>query len=197
MNKQVHHQAKDLARREVLADGFVGKLGEFADEFLEHQAHLHVVDLVRVQLDAGELLSDLIQQLGLVQALDRGGEIEVLEDRAHVRSEALDVAVEVGADVVLIAHELAHVQRRDVVEVQAGLALDEGFEGDAGRLSGGVFLERGSLAGREHAVQPAQHGERQNDAAVFALLEVAAQAVGDGPDEGGEGLLVHGLAGPP
>ena len=182
---------------EVFAGGFVGEFGELADQFLEHQAHLHVVDLVRVQLDAGELFRDLVEQLGLVQALDRGGKVEVLEDRAHVRREALDVAVQVGADVVLIAHELAHVQRRDVVEVQAGLALDERLKRDACRLPGGVFLELGSLAGREHAVQSAQHGERKDDADVFALLEVAAQAVGDGPDEGGEGLLVHGLAGYP
>jgi hypothetical protein len=60
-------------------------------------------------------------------------------------------------------------------------------------LLGGVLLEqRGFLGGGEHAVQPAQHRERQDHAAVLALLEVAAQKVGHGPDEGRECLLVHG-----
>jgi hypothetical protein len=45
--QQVHHQPDHLARGEVLTGRLVGELGELADQLLEHQAHLHVVDLGR------------------------------------------------------------------------------------------------------------------------------------------------------
>ena len=112
---------------------------------------------------------------------------------AHVGREALDVAVQVGADVVLVAHELAHVERRDVVEVQPGLARARRARRRCRRPRlAACSASTAALVGCEHAVQAAQHGERQDDPAVLALLEVAAQQVGDRPDEGGEGLLVHG-----
>ena len=44
--------------------------------------------------------------LALRQPLDWVCEFEALEDVAHSRREALDVAEQVGADVVLVAHEL-------------------------------------------------------------------------------------------
>jgi len=91
-----------------------------------------------------------------------------------------------------LAYELAHVRRRDVVEVQPGHTLHEGVEGDAGGLFRGVLLEHRGLGGGEDAVQAPQHVEGQDDPAVLAPLEIAAQEIGDRPDEGGEGLLVHG-----
>jgi hypothetical protein len=51
--------------------------------------------------------------------------------------------------------------------------------------------QHGGLGGFEHAVEAAQHGEGQDDLAVVGLLVVATEEVGDGPDEGGQGLLVH------
>jgi hypothetical protein len=38
--KEIHHEPDGVAWGEVFPGGFVGKLGEFADEFLEHRAHL-------------------------------------------------------------------------------------------------------------------------------------------------------------
>ena len=175
----------------MLAGGLIRKFGELADQLLENQPHLDVVDLAGVHVDAREPLRDQIEQLVLVKPLDRPAELEVLKDGTHIRREALDVAVEVGADIVLVAHELAHVERRDVVEVETGLALDEGLEGDLGRLLGGELLEGGLFGWGEHAVQAAQDREREDHATVLALLEVTPQEVGDGPDQGGKGLLVH------
>ena len=57
-----------------------------------------------------------------------------------------------SGELVLVAHELAHVERRHVVEIQARLAFDEGLEGDAGGLLRGVLLEQLGLGQREHAV---------------------------------------------
>ena len=53
------------------------------------------------------------------------------------------------------------------------------------------FGQHGGLGGLQHAVQPAQDGEGEDDFAVVGLLVIATQQVSDGPDEGGEGLLVH------
>jgi hypothetical protein len=47
-------------------------------------------------------------------------ELEVLEDAAHVRREALDVADQVLVDVVGVALQLLEVERRVVVEALAG-----------------------------------------------------------------------------
>ena len=105
--QQIDHQADDLARREVLAGRLVGEFRELADQLLEDEAHLCVADLVGVQVDAGELLGDLIEQPALGQPVDLGGEVEPLEDVADGGRERLDVGEQVLADVVLVAHQLA------------------------------------------------------------------------------------------
>lgn len=52
------------------------------------------------------------------------------------------------------------------------------------RLCLGVELLQHCKLGRvQHAVQPPQHGEGEDDAALLALLVVAAKEVRDGPDE--------------
>ena len=55
--------------------------------------------------------------------------------------------------------------------------------------------EHGVLGRLEHAVEPAQDGERQDDAAVLVGLVVAAEQVGDGPEEGGEVRVSHQCGG--
>ncbi|MCY1543883.1 hypothetical protein D9M68_797220 [compost metagenome] len=56
---QVDHQADHFTGGEVLPGGFVGDLREFADQLLEHQAHLHVVYRFRVQIDLCEAFCHL------------------------------------------------------------------------------------------------------------------------------------------
>ena len=189
--QQVHHQPDHLARGEVLAGRLVGDFGELADQLLEDAAHRGVVDHVRVQIDAGELLGDQIEQIGLGQALDLAGEVEALEDVARRRREGLQIGVEVLADVVLVAQERGQVQRAGVVEAHAGLAQQEGLGVQPGLGARRMLGQHRRLGGLQHAVQPAQHGEGQDDAAVFALLVVTTQQVGDRPDEGREGLGIH------
>ena len=94
-------------------------------------------------------------------------------------------------DVVCITQEFFQVQRGAVVEALAGCAQQELLRVDACFLAGGQLGQHGGFGGLEHAVQAAQHGEGQDDFAVVGLLVVATQQVGHGPDEGGEGLLVH------
>ena len=189
--EQVHHEPDDLARGEVLSGGLVGELGELADELLEDRAHLRVADGVGVEVDVGELLGDEVEQLGLGEPVDLGVELEALEDVAHRGREGLHVGAQVLADVVLVAHELLQVERRRVVEELAGLPQQEGLGVQPGLLARGQLGEHGGLGGFEHAVEAAQDGERQDDLAVLGLLVVAAQQIGDGPDEGGEIGVAH------
>ena len=137
---------------------------------------------------------DLVEQVRLAQPLKLLGEAEVLEDVPHRRGEALDIGGEVGGDVVLVAHQLAHVERRGVHEGVAGDAQQERLGVHPGGFPLGLLREHGRLGGSQHAVQAAQHGERQDDLAVLRGLEVAPEEVGDGPDEGGDGgWLAHGI----
>jgi hypothetical protein len=55
---------------------FVRQLGEFANEFLEHGAHLRVASDPGMEVDVGELLGDEVEQPGLVEPVDLGVELE-------------------------------------------------------------------------------------------------------------------------
>lgn len=169
----------------------VADFRELPDQLLEHQAHLVVVDRLRVQVDAGEPLRHLVQQPGLGQALDLGVELEAVEHVAYRWRERLHVAVEVFPDVILVPHELLHVQGGGVAEGLAGPAQEERLGVQAGLGLGRQFGQHGRLGWFQHAVQAAQDGERQDDPAVLGLLVIAAQEVGDGPDERGKVGLCH------
>ena len=185
--QQVDHQADDVARGEVLAGGLVGDFGELADQLLKGEAHVVVADLVGMQREGREPLGDLVEQPGLAQPVHLLGEAEALEDVAHGGGEAADIGGEVGEQVVLVTHQRLQVEGRGVDEAELGDAQQERLGVDAERLLGRLLGQYGGLGGGEHAIQPAQHGEGENDAAVFGRLVVSAEQVGDGPDKGRQG----------
>src|SRR5579862_9433380 len=90
-----------------------------------------------------------------------------------------------------IAQQLLHVERRRVEEQLARLPQQERLRVHARLFSCGQFRQHRGLGGLQHAVQPSQHGERQDDLAVLGLLVVAAQQICDGPDERGEIGIGH------
>jgi hypothetical protein len=114
---EVDHEPNNLTGRKVLSGGLVRYFGEFANQLLEHEAHLGIADNVGMEVDVGELLGHQVEELGLGQALDLGMEVEAHEDVAYGWRETLDVLAQVFADVVLIAHQVLHVEGRRVVEV--------------------------------------------------------------------------------
>ena len=144
-----------------------------------------VADLVRMQVNAGKLLGHHVEQAGFGQLVDLGVKLKALKDVAHRRAEGLHVCTQVLTNVVLVAHELLQVQRRGVVEKLARFAQQKGLRVQAGGFAGGFLSQHLGLGGLQHTVQPAQHGKRQDHLAILALLVVAAQQVGDGPNEGG------------
>lgn len=110
----------------------------------------------------------------------------MLEDLAGVGGERLDVGFEVPGGVGFA--EFREVHRRGVVEMLLRLAQKQLFLGLGWhRDDGGELFQHRGLGGCKHALQPPQQGERQDDAAVLRLFEIAAQQIGDGPDFVGGG----------
>lgn len=93
----------------------------------------------------------------------------------------------VFADVILVAQ----VKRRGVEEALTGPAQDKRTRVQAGGGLGGELTEDGVLAGLQYKVESAKDHEGTDHLAVFRLLVVAAQEVGDRSDEGREGLVVY------
>lgn len=144
-----------------------------------------------MKVDPGELLGDLVEEAVLREALDLGGEIEPLENVPHRGRERLIVGEQVLADMVLIAHELAHIEGGRVVETLPGLAQEERVGIEPRLRLVGELGEHGRLGGLQNAVEAPEDGEREDDLAVFGLFVVAAQEVRHGPDKGRKGLMVH------
>ena len=191
--QQRHHQLDDLTRREMFPRRLVGKFRESADQLFESQAHLVVVDRPGVQIDTGEFLGHLVQQARLGQAVDLGRELEPLEDVAHRRREGLDVGVEVVGDMVGVADQLRHIHRRGVVEALPRRAQQERLRVQAFARPLLELRQNCGLGRRQHAVQPPQNRERQDNLAVVGLLVVAPEQIGDRPDKGRQRLMIHAL----
>lgn len=94
-------------------------------------------------------------------------------------------------DVVLVAQQFSHVQRRRVEEVLARFLQQERLGVNSGRLTFHFLLQDRFLRRFQNAIQPPQNGKRKNDATVFGLLVIAAQQVRDRPNERGEVLFAH------
>lgn len=106
---EVRHQADDFAGREVVSGLLVRLLVEAPDQVLEDVAHGDVVHPVGVEVDGRELPHDLIQPVRLVELLDLLLELELLEDFADLRREALDVGGEVPGEAVGVPSSFVNV----------------------------------------------------------------------------------------
>ena len=195
---QVRHQADHFARGEVVPGLLVGLLVEAHDQMLEQVAHLQVVDTVRVQVDIGYRLDDGIQKVIVVELLDLIGELEALEDRADILGETFDVDVQIGRDVLLVVQEPPEGVGADVVErllaVRIGRLCKELLPCRV-RLPSGAeafVLRKHPILGRfKHAVEAAQHDDRQHHQPVLRRTIGAAEQIRDLPDLAGQ-LIVLG-----
>ena len=191
---QGDHEADDLAGREVLAGVLVHRFVELPDQLLEDVAHLQVRDFLRVQVDVLELLQHQEKQPGLVHLGDRVAEIELLQHLPHVVREPGDVSPQVRGQVSMVLQQPLERERRGVVEGEARRPAE--LRGQVLQLSLElrVGLQNFRLGWLQHAIQPPQHGQRQDHVRILGPLERVAQQVGHRPDEGD--LLtevVHGL----
>ena len=128
-----------------------------------------------MEVDIGEFFGNQIQQARLGQPLRLVIKIERFEDVSHGRRKRLDVGEEVFLGVVLVAHQLLHVERRRIEEQLPGLPQQKRFGVQSRLLASGEFGQHSGFGGFQHAVQPAQHCERKDDFSVLGLLVVAPQ----------------------
>ena len=121
-------------------------------------------------MGVAEPLHDLEQEPRLVELRHGVVEVELLEHLAHVGAEPADVVAQVLRDVGGVGEQLLEVVARRVVEGEprgppelrvevVELAPEPGLDGQDLLLGGG-----------QHPVEPAQHGEGQDDVLVLAAL---------------------------
>jgi len=141
-------------------------------------AHLHVIDAFRGKVHSCERLDDLVEQVLLGHARDLLVEREPLHDAAPVRRKPVDVAHEIGRELVWIVEQFSEVEFRQVVERAASHLLEQAAH-HVVRLAFdlGVSLEHRRPGRREQTIETPQHGERQDYLAVFVALVRAAEQV--------------------
>ena len=89
--EKIDHEVDHLARREVIARGFISQFVEASDEVFEYETHLIVLHPVGMKVDLQEFLQDQIEDVRLVHLLDFVGELEEVEYPPDVSREAADV----------------------------------------------------------------------------------------------------------
>ena len=136
-------QPHDVTGGKVLTGGLVGALGKLADQLLEHQTHVVVVDGLGGEIDVGEVADNLVKQVGIFQQIDAGGEVEVLEHLECLTGKAPHIGIQVVANLLLA--KVVEGELGGVVE-----ALPSGIEQQlmAGQLGHGL----GALCGGQHLV---------------------------------------------
>ena len=191
--QQVDHEMDDVAGREVLARVLVQRLVELPDELLEDCAHGEVVDDVRVEVHLGvaEALHDQEEQARLVELADGVVEVELLQHLAHVGAEPGDVVAQVLRDVGRVGEQPREVVTRGVVEGESGGAPKQRIEVLEFAPVFGLYLQYLWFCRGQHAVEPAEHGERQDHILVLAALEGVTDQVRHASDEAGDLAVVH------
>ena len=186
-----------VARSEVLAGVLVQCLVEAPDQLFEDRAHGRVVDQVGVQIDALEPLHHLKQQTRLVELADGVVEVEFLQHLAHVLAEAGDVVPEVGGELRRVCGQLVEVVAGGVVELEARGDAELPVQGlQAALCQFRLTAQHRLLRGGEDAVEPAQHGQRQNDVLILPALEAVADQVRDTPKEADYFTVFHRVVTP-
>ena len=181
--QEVHHQADDLTGGEVLTGCLVGQFRKLTDQFLVQVTHLNVGHHVGVQVHLGELAHHPIEQVALVHATDLGIEVELFDDLTGTGREPGDVAPQVPSDLTGIVQKFGEVHLGRVEELLLGDRLHDRVDVVHLALQLVVTVQGRGLGGFEHAVEPTQHRQGQDDLGVVRGLVVPTQQVGDRPDE--------------
>ena len=173
--QEADHQADHLAGCEVFPRFLVRLLSADANQLLEHVPHLYVVYASGREVDAGESLDDLIEQVPLVHARDLLVEPESLHDFKDVVRKVTDVPAEVLRDIGRVVEEPLEVQLGRVIERPARSGLKQPLPHvRATTAVRRISREHTILRFGQYAVEATEHGEGQNDLAVFVPLVGAA-----------------------
>ena len=95
--QQIDHQFNYFARCEVLSGLLIGLFSSDPDNLFEHITHLHVVNLLRRQVDiiGCKFLDDIEEQVLLIHPVDLDAKVKLLEYLPHIGRKCVDVAVQV------------------------------------------------------------------------------------------------------
>ena len=209
LEDEVRHKLHHVARGEVFARLLVVLLVEPPDQLLEDGAHRVVVEpfepdgAVPVHDGPGtevdgvveELLDEVAEGVGLDKGRNLVAKLELVEDLLHVGGEAVEVRLEVGAQLLSPGSvgEIAKPERRSVVEGLAGrLAKGGVLVRNLGRVEARFHAEHRVIRRFQHGVQAADDGHGQDDVAVLAPhIDVTQHVVRDAPDEVADVQAAH------
>ena len=191
--QQLDHEPDDFARGEVFSGLLAALFREAPEQLLVDVAHLQRRELVRAKLQFLVLVQDRGEPVVLHHLADGGAVVEVLDDVVNVLREAVDV----GAEVLLQERMVFLI---DLAERPVGLVRERDCCGFSSRsltsLASSFSVSLGRFASTsarfvlapvdQHALQPADDDDGQDDALVFVGLELAAQPLGGFPDVAGE-----------
>jgi len=136
-----------------------------------------------VQVDILEAPQQAIEQVALGQAVDLLVDVEPLEGRARLGTEAVDIVAQVGRDALGVRQQGVEGEAAGVIELLPGGALQDGVELLDPVLEAVVLGQHGVFGGREHGVEAAQQHKGQGHAPELGRLIVAAQGLRDRPDQ--------------
>ena len=160
--------------------------------FAENIIHNRFLTGLGAQVDGRveQLLDERAERISLGEARNLVPELEVVEDDLHVRREAVEIRLEIGAQLLLArtGAKVAQGELRDVVEgVPRGLPERRVLLDDALLVEVGLQVEHCLLVRLQNRVQPPQDHHGENDIPILAAdIEIAKNIVGDSPDEVGD-----------
>ena len=184
-----HHEPDDLAGREMLPCRFIGYLREATDQILENISHLIVAHGFRRKINiARKFLHDQKQEVRLVQTVNLGVDVKGLQYGAGIFRKALDIVDQIVPNQSGIAGQRLKGEFADIVKL---MLADGGQKGSLVLVPYPLVLCHDRIMRIfQDAVQAAEYGKGQYNIAVFALLVVAPQKIGDFPYKVGR-LRIH------
>src|SRR5579872_1587487 len=108
--EQIDHEADDFTRGEMFSGRLIRDFSKLSDQLFKDKPHLAVADLVGMQIDLGKAFCNQIKQSSLRKTVNLSVKLEALKDVAYRRRERLDIREQIFANVILIAHQLLHIQ---------------------------------------------------------------------------------------
>jgi hypothetical protein len=148
-----------------------------------------------VKVYLGDFLDDFEQTVGFFQRIDLFLELKFLDNLARMRREPSHIVTQVCRQFVGIAQQRLKGEFAGVVKAQVEFAVDHLLDGVnivfTFRLELVVHGDDFALAAFEHAIQAAQHGERNHHPAVLWRSIWAADEIGDVPND--VALLFDGI----
>ena len=119
--QNIDHQLDNVATSVMVTS--LGIFRKFANQIFKNVPHLHIVDGTRVKVKFGKCLDDRKQPIVFVHLVDFLAKIQTAllrhQNLQHIRREPLQVALEIGRDVVCVIRKFCKVKFAGIIELKA------------------------------------------------------------------------------